>query len=148
MKTFITIIFTLLLVGCPNNGEGGFTPISKGNLFGAGEEGFKKENIIISSKEDWKVFLTKVDKTNKVSKTFENAIDFNKEKVIVVIDKVRNTGGFSVEVTDVVNEEDQTIIKVKTTGPKPTDMVVTAIMQSYHIIKIKKTNKKIKFLEL
>jgi hypothetical protein len=42
MKTIITIIFSLLLVGCPKNEEGGFTSLSKGSLFGNGAEGFKK----------------------------------------------------------------------------------------------------------
>jgi hypothetical protein len=148
MKTIITIIFSLLLVGCPKNEEGGFTSLSKGSLFGNGAEGFKKENIVISSKEEWKFFLSKMDTTNNVSKTFENTIDFSKEMVIVCIDKVRNSGGFSIEIIEAVTESDTFLIKVKTKGPKPMDMVTSVMMQPYHIVKIKKTNKKIKFIEL
>jgi hypothetical protein len=148
MKIVITILFSLLLVGCPKNEEGGFTSLSKGNLFGNGAEGFKKVNIVISSKKEWKSLLSKFDTTNKVSKTFENAIDFSKEMILVSVDKVRNSGGFSVEIIEVVKEGSAFLIKVKTIGPKPMDMVTTAIMQPYHIVKIKKTNKKIKFLEL
>jgi hypothetical protein len=148
MKTIITIIFSLLLVGCPKNEEGGFTSLSKGSLFGNGAEGFKKENIVISSKEEWKSFLLKVDTTNKVSKTFENTIDFSKEMVIVCIDKVRNSGGFSIEIIEVVTESDTFLIKVKKEGPKPMSMVTSVMIQPYHIVKIKKTNKKIKFIEL
>jgi hypothetical protein len=148
MKTVITIIFSLLLVGCPKNIEGGFTSLSKGNLFGNGVEGFKKENIVISSKGEWKSFLLKIDTTNKVSKTFENAIDFSKEMIIISIDKVRNSGGFSVEIIEAVKEGGAFLIKVKTKGPKPLDMVTSVIIQPYHIVKIKKTNKKIKFIEL
>lgn len=148
MKTFITIIFSLLLVGCPENQEGGFTSLSKGNLFGAGEEGFKKENIVISSKEEWKSFLSKIDTTNKVSETFENTINFSKEMIIVAVDKVRNTGGYSIEIIETIEEGNNMLIKVKTEAPKPTDMVTTAIVQPYHIIKINKTKKKIKFLAL
>lgn len=148
MKTFITIIFSLLLVGCPKNEEGGFTSLSKGSLFGDGAEGFKKENIVISSKEEWVSFLSKMDTTNKVSKTFKDAIDFSKEMILVSMDKVRNSGGFSVEIMEVVYEDDAIFVKVKTKGPTPKDMVVTAIMQPYHIVKINKTKKEIKFLEL
>lgn len=148
MKVFITLIFSLLLVGCPKNEEGGFTSLSKGNLFGAGSEGFNKENIFISSKEEWKSFLSKIDTTNKVSETFENAIDFSKEMIVVTIDKVRNSGGFSVEITETVKEGDTLLIKVKSEGPKPLDMVTSAIVQPYHIVKINKTNKEIKFIEL
>jgi hypothetical protein len=148
MKIVITILFSLLLVGCPKNEEGGFTSLSKGNLFGNGAEGFKKVNIVISSKKEWKSLLSKFDTTNKISKTFENAIDFSKEMILISVDKVRNSGGFSVEIIEVVKEGSAFLIKVKTIGPKPMDMVTTAIMQPYHIVKIKKTNKKIKFLEL
>jgi hypothetical protein len=148
MKLFITIIFSLLFIGCPKNEQGGFTSLSKGNLFGAGEEGLKKENIIISSKEEWKSFLLKIDTTNKVSETFENAIDFSRDMIIVCIDKVRNTGGFSIEVIDIVNEGDTFLVKVKSTGPKPMDMVTSAIMQPYHIVKISTTSKEINFIEL
>jgi hypothetical protein len=148
MKFFITIIFSLMLVGCPKNEEGGFISLSKGNLFGAGSEGFKKENIVISSKEEWKSFLSKIDATNKVSETFQSAINFSKEMVVVSIDKVRNSGGFSVEIIEVVKEGNTFLIKVKSKGPKPLDMVTNGIIQPYHIVKINKTNKKIKFIKL
>jgi hypothetical protein len=148
MKTVIAIIFSLLLIGCPKNEEGGFTSLSKGSLFGSGAEGFKKENIVISSKEEWKFFLLKMDTTNNVSKTFENAIDFSKEMIIVCIDKVRNSGGFSIEIIEAVTESDSFLIKVKIKGPKPMDMVTSVMIQPYHIVKIKKTKKKIKFTEL
>lgn len=148
MKIFITILFSLLLVGCPKNEEGAFTSLSKGNLFGNGAEGFIKDNIIISSKEEWESFLLKIDTTNKVSSTFENAMDFSKEMIVICLDNVRNSGGFSVEIIEVIKEASITLIKVKFKSPKPMDMVTSVIIQPYHIVKINKTNKKIKFLEL
>jgi hypothetical protein len=148
MKILITVIFSLLLLACPSNEEAGFNSLSKGNLYGAGAEGFKKENIVISSKEEWGSFLSKIDTINKESKTFENPIDFSKETIVVVVDKVRNTGGFSIEITEVIKEGKTFLIKVKSKGPKPMDRVTTAIMQPYHIVKMNKTKKKIIFLEL
>jgi hypothetical protein len=148
MKAVITILFSLLLVGCPKTSEGGFTELSKGSLAGNGSEGFKKENIVISSKEEWKSFLSKIDTTNKVSKTFENSIDFSKEMVLVCLDKVRNSGGFSIEIVEATKEGGAILIKVSRKGPKPGSMAPSVIMQPYHIVKIKKTNKEIKFLEL
>ena len=147
MKTIIIFIFSIALLGCPKNVEGSFTNISKGNLFGNGSEGFIKENIVISSKSEWLLFLTKVDATNKVSKKFKNSINFSKETIVVAVDKVRNTGGFSIEIIEVLIEKNRLLIKVKSTAPKTFDMVTMAVMQPYHIIKIKNTNKKIKFLE-
>lgn len=149
MKLIVTIILGIFLTGCPVNKqqEGSFISISKGNLFGAGEEGFEKENSVISSKIAWKSFLKKIDSSNKVSETFDNSIDFSKEIVVVIIDKMRNTGGYSIEVTEVVEKKDNLLVRITTKGPKPTDMVTAAIIQPYHIIKVKKTNKKILFAE-
>ena len=144
----MTLILSLILVGCVENEEGGFISLSKGNLFGAGEEGFEKENIIISNSDEWNSFLSKIDTTNKVSDTFDNSIDFSKESVCIAMDKVRNSGGFSIEILEVVNEGETTIIKIESIGPKPGDMSTMAMIQPYHIIKINKTKKKIKFLEL
>ena len=93
------------------------------------------------------MFLTKVDATNKVSKKFKKSINFSKETIVVAVDKVRNTGGFSIEIIEVLVERNSVLIKVKSTAPKTFDMVTMAVMQPYHIIKIKNTNKKIKFLE-
>ena len=92
--------------------------------------------------------VTKFDTTNKVSSTFENAIDFSKEIIVICLDNVRNSGGFSVEIIEVIKEASTTLIKVKFKSPKPMDMVTSVIIQPYHIVKINKTNKKIKFLEL
>ena len=136
------------MFGCPKSVEGSFTNISKGNLFGNGSEGFRKENIIISSKSEWLLFLLKIDVTNKLSKKFKNSINFSKETIVVVVDKVRNTGGFSIEIIEVLTEANELLIKVKPTGPKAFEMVTMAVVQPYHIIKIKKTNKEIKFIEL
>jgi hypothetical protein len=49
---------------------------------------------------------------------------------------------------EAIKEGDTLLIKVQSQGPKPMAMVTTVMIQPYHIIKIKKTNKKIKFLEL
>ena len=144
----IIIIFSLILLGCPKSVEGSFTNISKGNLFGNGSEGFRKENIVISSKSEWFLFLLKIDVTEKLSKNLKNSINFSKETIVVVVDKVRNTGGFSIEIIEVRTEAKGLLIKVKSTGPEAFEMVTMAVMQPYHIVKIKNTNKEIKFIEL
>ena len=149
MNVLATIVIGMFLVGCPVSKEQktSFTSVSKGNLFGAGKEGFKKENLVISSKKVWKSFLHQMDEANKISETFENSIDFSKDVIVVVIDEVRNTGGFSIEITEVVSKDASLLVKIHSKGPKPTDMVTMAIVQPYHIIKMTKTNKKILFVE-
>ncbi len=123
------------------------TNIYQGSLTGAGEEGFTKENIVIQNIEDWNSFLTKLNSVNKVSDRFQSAIDFSKKSVIIAIDDVRNTTGFTIKVTEVLPKSKNVEVVVKKQGPKPTDMVGMAITQPIHIITINKTDKKILFVE-
>ncbi|WP_299682096.1 protease complex subunit PrcB family protein [uncultured Tenacibaculum sp.] len=119
----------------------------EGTLTGAGEEGFKKESIVIQSVEEWKAFLTKLDSTNKVSEEFDTNIDFSKKSVIVAIDSVRNTTGFTIKINEVSQKGKTLEIVINHKGPKPTDMVGMAITQPIHIVTINKTNKNIVFVE-
>lgn len=112
-----------------------------------GEEGFKKENIVIQSVEEWKTFLAKLNSINKVSNEFQTDIDFTKKDVIVVIDAVRNTTGFTINVDEILEKDKTLEVTVKSSGPKPTDMVGMAITQPIHIITINKTGKKTVFVE-
>lgn len=135
-----------MLASCPSNkNENEFVSLSKGSLFGAGSEGFSKENIVIESQENWKTFLSKLDSSNEVSKQFENKIDFSKSTIIAVFEAVKSSGGNSIEVAKIEPKKNVLEIHIATKAPKPTDMVTMAIEQPYHIIKINKTKKKITF---
>ncbi len=125
----------------------GLKSIYEGSLFGNGAEGFKKENLIITTQKEWDMFLKQLDITNKVSNEFDNNIDFVKKSVLVTIDRVRNTGGFSIKIKEVRDRKDTIEVIVNNKGPKPTDMVTTAIMQPLHIVTINRTNKRIVFVE-
>lgn len=140
MKTIYLILFSILLTSCPKNiEEGDFVTLSKGRMYGGGSEGFQQENIIISSEKEWTNFLTKAKVDDKIK------IDFSKNTILVIIDKVRNSGGFSVEVEKIIPKEKELEVFIKTQGPKPTDMVTMAIEQPYCVVKINKTSKKIIF---
>ncbi|SNR15405.1 protease complex subunit PrcB family protein [Tenacibaculum jejuense] len=119
----------------------------EGSLTGAGGEGFKKENLVIQTVEEWKAFLTKLDSTNKVSGEFDTNIDFSKKSVIVAIDSVRNTTGFTIKINEVSHKRKTLEIVINHKGPKPTDMVGMAITQPIHIVTINKTDKNIVFVE-
>ncbi|WP_075341306.1 protease complex subunit PrcB family protein [Tenacibaculum agarivorans] len=111
------------------------------------EDGGEKENFVIQSVKEWKVFLAKLDVMYKISEEFETTIDFSKKSVIVAIDSVRNTTGYTIKINEVLSKNKTLDIVIKRTGPKPTDMVGMAITQPIHIITINKTDKKIIFVE-
>lgn len=150
MKQIISlIILSFVLTGCPQNklrqNSNDFVILYKGTLHGAGEEGFKEENRIINSEKEWKDFLLKLDSTNKISDAFGGEINFSENSVIAVFDSVKTTGGYSIMVSRLEVKNDELIVYIEKTGPKPTDMVTMVIEQPFHIIKIGKTAREIVF---
>ena len=146
MKVLITILFSIMLTSCPDKtqqnsqDDNSFVSLYKGRMNGAGD--MKQQNKVVKSEKEWKRLLSQLT----ISQTNLPEIDFSKNTLLVLIDKVRNTGGFSVEVENVKTENDKLIVVVKHTGPKPTDMVTMAIEQPFQVIKINKTNKEIVFV--
>ncbi|AUC14635.1 hypothetical protein BTO06_05550 [Tenacibaculum sp. SZ-18] len=123
-----------------------FIDLYQGSLHGAGEEGLAEGTLVIKSATDWESFLNKINSVNNISGQFNSIIDFSKNYVIVAVDSVRSTSGFSIKLTKAQDEKDKLIINVTNKGPKPTDMVAMALMQPIDIIVINKTNKKIIFV--
>lgn len=150
-KVIISLLF-LFVISCSNKAymnnqlEQNLKSIYEGNLFGNGAEGFKRENLIINTQKEWNSFLKQLDKTNKVSNEFDNNIDFIKKSVLIAIDRVRNTGGFSIKINEARDKKDKIEVVVNIKGPKATDMVASAIMQPLHIVTINKTDKRIVFV--
>ncbi|MDN3491936.1 hypothetical protein [Winogradskyella bathintestinalis] len=44
--------------------------IAEGNLYGSGEEGIQKQNLVITSNDDWKALINQMNSVNNVSSSF------------------------------------------------------------------------------
>ncbi len=151
MKFIFSLFFSFLILSCSSKSMGqtsqiNFIDLYQGALYGAGEEGLTEGALVIKSVTDWESFLNKINSVNNVSGQFNSTIDFSKNNVIVAVDRVRNTSGFSIKLNKAQSESDELIINITKKGPGPTDMVATAMMQPIDIIVINKTNKKIIFV--
>lgn len=153
MKSFILILFSLLLSTCPdkNNSNDQETTIIENlfeaSLFGDGEQGLEKGNLIIESDSAWKELLKSIDNPNNVSSKFNTDIDFSKSMILVAIDDVKTTGGFKIKITELKERKGKLEVVIKKFGPKANAMAVMIITQPIHIVKINKTNKEITFVE-
>ena len=151
MKFIFSLLFSLLILSCSNKSmsqtsQNNFIDLYQGALYGVGEEGLTEGTLVIKSATDWESFLNKINSVNNVSGQFNSTIDFSKNNVIVAVDRVRNTSGFSIKLNKAQSDSDQLVINITKKGPGPTDMVATAMMQPIDIIVINKTNKKIVFV--
>lgn len=149
MKKLFFIVFIITSVGCKTTvstdakdssiNMSDFKTVSKGMLFGDGEEGINKSTLIIRDKKAWEMLTTRMNTVNKVSESFkELPIDFSKEIVVAVFDQVRTSGGFDATIFQVQYINGETKIVYTIEKPKATDMVTTVMTQPYHLIKLRK----------
>ncbi len=117
--------------------------IGKGNLHGSGAEGIEKQNLVITTTEEWKDLLNKINAVNKVSDSFsETDIDFSEYTIIAIFEEVKNSGGHSLDLV-IQETKDKMLVDVLRKSP---DGIATSVMtQPYYIVKIPKTSLPIVF---
>ena len=145
-KFTLLILTSLFAFGCstPNDysnmADVDSELISKGDLSGIGTEVISNQYFSFTNQTEWDNFISQIDVTNEVSSGFsEQNIDFSEYVVIAVIDKVRNTSGYSIDLEISTNYE-KIFIGSNLSSPSLDGVVATVISQPYHIVKIAKTN--------
>ncbi|WP_179021199.1 protease complex subunit PrcB family protein [Winogradskyella forsetii] len=153
MKTHVLItIFIIVAMSCKSKKSTENTEkmvkenpvlISKGNLYGSGEEGIEKQNLVITNDDDWNELKKQMNSINNVSNGFlETEIDFSKYSIIAVFDDVKTSGGHSIELNMTTTSE-HTIIKVISKSPE--GLATSVMAQPYYIAKLEKTDLPIVF---
>lgn len=147
----ITIsIFLLILVACKSTNtstlktnEVSFKTVSIGVLYGDGTEGISESNFSIRNAKDWNIFLNTINASNRFSKV---AIDFSKQQLLCVFDRIRNTSGFKIEIENIFIEKSGLKTIYTTSKPLATTMVNMVVTQPYHIVIIDKQEESITFI--
>jgi PrcB C-terminal len=75
-------------------------------------------------------------------------IAFKKETVIALFLGEKNSGGYAIDVDQVLNKKDKISVIYKVISPKQGEMVTNVMTQPFTIIKIPKTKKEIVFKSL
>jgi hypothetical protein len=138
-KNALVFLLLTLFISCSsgNNYEMArieYTSISKGNLYGAGNEGIVQQNMVITDQNSWNSLIVQMNSENNVSENFsEIDINFSKYKIIVIFDGVKPNGGHSIEVSIMSNSEN---IIVNITKFAPEGNATAVITQPYNIVKI------------
>jgi len=123
---------------------GDFVTIGKGDLYGNGDENIPKQNIVITNQVDWTNLISAMNTRNNVSNRFtETNIDFNRFQIIAVFEEIKHSGGYSIDITEVMEAEDSIIVTVENLKTGNFTSVVT---QPYHIVKITKSVNPIEFV--
>ena len=117
--------------------------IGKGSLYGSGAEGIEKQNVVITTSEDWEKLLAKMNSVNNVSQSFsETKVDFSNYSLIAVFDEVETSGGYTLDI-EIIEATDQ--IEVVVTRIFPDGIATSVMTQPYCIVKIPSTDLPIVF---
>ena len=109
-----------------------------------GNVGLKQALILKESKAFdpiWKQAYGNVDPRPNLPE-----IDFSKEMAIAVFLGTKNSGGFDIEIMKIKELETHIEVFVKNTRPDPDGMVTMALTSPFHIVKLKKQSKEVKFI--
>lgn len=146
-KIFLIAVLSMVLINCSsddNNNESfssqniDFTTIGQGvaivNLMT-----IEQQNIAITNQTDWNQFLESFPHAAEISET---DIDFNTFQVIVSIDEERGHTGHWLEITEIIENENNITVTI-VTGEY--DSGFESICRPYHIVKIPKSDKPVIF---
>jgi hypothetical protein len=151
MKTIFFSLVLLLTLSCTdNNDNNDFQPqtitpvlIGKGDLSGVGAEGIVQQTIVVSDQASWTNLINSMNKRSDITKNFTSTtIDFDKYQIIAVFDNIKTTGGFSIDITNIVENQNNIVVTIKNllTGGDSTVMT-----QPFHIVKMPKSTKPVVF---
>ena len=117
--------------------------VAQGELYGNGQEGITKQNLVIKTPQEWNDLLNAMNSVNNMSDNFtETDIDFNSYLVIAVFDEVRGNSGCCINIANIIEYADSIVADVHsyiaTSG-------FDVMNQPYYIAKIPVTNKNIVF---
>ncbi|WP_293872049.1 protease complex subunit PrcB family protein [Flavobacterium sp.] len=147
MKTLILSLVLVLSLSCSKSNDANtFTPqtitpilISKGEVFN-GNYNPTYHSRVFYTQTDWTDFINNTWGTTNAPATA--VVDFNLFEVIASFDQPRTTGGFDINITSAVENQDNIVIQVSRTGSGDATQMPT---RPYHFVKIPKSTKTVIF---
>lgn len=145
---FLLLISSCMVVSIPASPEKTIIVhenICDGYLYGAGEEGLEAQQIIIESQEELESLLDKMSSINPTNcSDILMTIDFNEYDLIFLLDRVRGSGGHSIDVTEVSKQEE--LVSVEYKQQAPTGMATTVMTQPFQFVQVLKLNSEVRFV--
>jgi hypothetical protein len=93
-----------------------------------------KKDYVINIQYEWEE-LWEITFSTKYPPPDIPAIDFSINTIIAVYLGERATGGYAIEIVDIIETNSNIVVYVKETSPEPDSMVTMLLTQPYHIVK-------------
>ncbi len=145
----LLIINSCVVVSLPAKPEKtliGHEELCAGNLYGDGEEGLNEQQIIVESQEELEALLEKMSSINPNGcSDILMTIDFEEFDLIFLLDRVRGTGGYSIEVTEVSKLDELVSVEYKHITPLNT-AAPSVMTQPFVFVQVLKLNSEVRFI--
>lgn len=144
----VALIFLISACATPTEIEEDFEPIVEETkeivnletLVKSNQSGYQEEGRhVIDNQEDWDNLWT------LASEDELPVVNFEEEMVLAVFMGMRSTGGYSIEMVEIIEKDEVIEVMIEETVPGEDDMVAMVITYPEHIVKIEKTDKPIVF---
>lgn len=141
-KRLLVLIFTVIMVaavlvlhafGVTGTGRRlEFQTLKKGNYSGHTSSGY----YLINNLDEW---------TEVFEKSPQPEIIFSKTTIIAVFMGQRSTGGFGIEIKEIIDIGFLVIVKVEKTGPGEGCMVPMVLTSPFHVVEVDKIGRGVRF---
>ncbi|MFV1951057.1 MAG: protease complex subunit PrcB family protein [Nitrospinota bacterium] len=100
--------------------------------------------LVIKTEEQWKEVWTKVHALQFPEPELPK-IDFEKDMIIAVFMGERRSGGFSIEIKNIVKTDKEVVVEVEERRPDPGSIVTMALTRPYHMLVVKTSSLPLRF---
>lgn len=108
----------------------------------------QSSRIVIRTQEEWHKWLAKHSQSELSNDQIAAIkVDFAKETLVIAAMGMRNTGGYSIAISEVIKVNDSLKITVKSTSPGPGSRVSHAITYPIAVVAVPKHDGKVEFTE-
>lgn len=117
-----------------------FSIIKTGDLFGAGEEQLENGIVMAANTEKMNSVIIQMNSVNEEIKEplIPDTHFFDESMLLFVFDKVRGSGGHSLEIIDIIKTKEMILVNIKEKAPNgPASTVMT---QPYIVLSIEKSD--------
>lgn len=148
-QIFFILSILFVFTSCNNDDDSAASDVKSTELYKSNDfngdynNPTPKSNLVINNLTEWNALLVKLDLNIKPwQNSISTDVDFEKYVVIAVIDELRNSGGHSIDITQITQTDKNIFVKVE---QLKTGGISSVMSQPYHIVQIAKTSKKVVF---
>lgn len=117
-----------------------FTIVKNGQIYVTSDDNIEHGIVVIDSEVSWSALKMKMNKPNQVIK--DETVDFSREMIVGYFDKVRPSGGYSVEIVSITETAEEIVVLYKLSNP--TSDAIDIRTQPFTLVSIPRTTKTVR----